>query len=95
LYFELVAFIVVELSRGFAIMSHSQKVITDTNKAPLVQVLALLFAVIAILACVVRAGTKIHMVKTLKRDDILAIVATVGPNHIYVSLDFTTFIRLY
>jgi hypothetical protein len=75
-------------------MSYSQKVITDTNKAPLVQVLALLFAVIAILACFVRAGTKIHMVKTLKKDDILAIIATVRPCPICISLNHKAVIHL-
>ncbi|KAM5349863.1 hypothetical protein ACJ41O_006368 [Fusarium nematophilum] len=58
-------------------MNPPQKVITDNNKAPLVQVLTLMFMVIAVLACFVRTGTKIHMIKTLRVDDILTIVATV------------------
>ena len=60
-------------------MSSSQRIISDTNKAPLVQVLTLMFLVIAVLACAVRTGTKIHMVKSLKVDDILAIVSTASP----------------
>lgn len=59
-------------------MSSPQRVITDTNRAPLVQVLGLMFLVIAVLASFVRSGTKIHMIKTLKADDILAIVSSVG-----------------
>ncbi|KAJ3543405.1 hypothetical protein NM208_g3603 [Fusarium decemcellulare] len=58
-------------------MNPPQKVITDTNKSPLVQVLTLMFLVIAILSCFVRTGTKIHMIKTLRVDDILTIAATV------------------
>ncbi|RGP61331.1 integral membrane [Fusarium longipes] len=57
-------------------MSSSQRIITDSNKSPLIQVLSLMFLVIAILACFVRTGTKIHMIKTLRSDDILIIVAT-------------------
>ncbi|KFA69709.1 hypothetical protein S40285_08106 [Stachybotrys chlorohalonatus IBT 40285] len=57
-------------------MSSPQRVITDTNRAPLVQVLGLMFLVIAVLASFVRSGTKIHMIKTLKADDILAIVSS-------------------
>jgi phosphatidylglycerophosphate synthase len=59
-------------------MSSPQRIISDTNKAPLVQVLTLMFLVIAILACVVRISTKVHMVKSLKVDDILVIVSTVS-----------------
>ncbi|WAO82846.1 Hypothetical protein NCS54_00001400 [Fusarium falciforme] len=58
-------------------MNPTQKVITDTNKSPLVQVLTLMFLVIALLACSVRTGTKIRMIKTLRADDILTIVASV------------------
>lgn len=59
-------------------MNPTQKVITDTNKSPLVQVLTLMFLVIALLACSVRTGTKIRMIKTLRADDILTIVASVS-----------------
>ncbi|KAF4983787.1 hypothetical protein FZEAL_871 [Fusarium zealandicum] len=58
-------------------LSHQQKVITDKNKSPLVEVLTLLFLVIAVLACFVRTGTKVHMIKTLRVDDIFTIVATI------------------
>lgn len=58
-------------------MSYTQKLITATNKGPLVQVLTLMFLVLAVLSCIVRTGTKIHMIKTLKADDLLAILATV------------------
>ncbi|KAH7224438.1 hypothetical protein B0J15DRAFT_456835 [Fusarium solani] len=58
-------------------MNPTQKVITDTNKSPLVQVLTLMFLVIALLACSVRTGTKIRMIKILRADDILTIVASV------------------
>ncbi|KAI5458829.1 hypothetical protein BGZ63DRAFT_52695 [Mariannaea sp. PMI_226] len=58
-------------------MAYSQRIITDTNKAPLIQVLTLMFLVIAILACFVRSGTKIHMIKRLRLDDTLAVLATV------------------
>ncbi|RTE85051.1 hypothetical protein BHE90_000466 [Fusarium euwallaceae] len=58
-------------------MSSTQRVITDSNKSPLVQVLTMMFLVIAILSCFVRMGTKIHMIKALRVDDILTIVATV------------------
>jgi hypothetical protein len=54
-----------------------QRIITDTDKAPLVQVLALMCAVVAVLACCVRTATKIGMVKSLKVDDLLVIAATV------------------
>ncbi|KAJ4139755.1 hypothetical protein NW768_001099 [Fusarium equiseti] len=58
-------------------MSSSQRVITDSNKSPLIQVLSLMFLVIAILACFVRTGTKLHMIKTVKFDDVLIIIATI------------------
>ncbi|KAH7121472.1 hypothetical protein EDB81DRAFT_229582 [Dactylonectria macrodidyma] len=58
-------------------MGSGQRIITDTNKGPLVQVLTLMFLVIAVLACSVRCGTKIYMVKRLKVDDIFAVVAAV------------------
>lgn len=51
--------------------------VTDHDKAPLIEVLTLMFMVIAILACFVRSGTKLYMIKTLKTDDILTVVATV------------------
>lgn len=60
------------------IMSSPQRIITDTDKAPLVEVLSMMFLVIAVLACFVRSGTKIHMVKALKIDDILAVAAAVS-----------------
>ena len=59
-------------------MSSTQKVITDSNKSPLVQVLTLMFLVVAILACLVRTGTKIYMIKALRVDDLLVIAATVS-----------------
>ncbi|KPM34783.1 hypothetical protein AK830_g11781 [Neonectria ditissima] len=58
-------------------MNSPQRIITETNKAPLVQVLALMFLVIAVLACFVRCGTKIHMTKSLKADDAVAIAASI------------------
>ncbi|KAI8650777.1 hypothetical protein NCS57_01412600 [Fusarium keratoplasticum] len=58
-------------------MNSTQRVITDSNKSPLVQVLTMMFLVVAILSCFVRMGTKIHMIKALRVDDILTIVATV------------------
>ncbi|KAF5019814.1 hypothetical protein F66182_8183 [Fusarium sp. NRRL 66182] len=58
-------------------MDSSQRIVTDSNKSPLVQVLSLMFLVIAILACLVRTGTKLYMIKTLRVDDVLTIVATV------------------
>ncbi|QPC58063.1 hypothetical protein HYE67_000294 [Fusarium culmorum] len=57
-------------------MSSSQRVIRDSNKSPLIQVLSLMFLVISILACMVRTGTKLYMIKSLRADDILIIVAT-------------------
>jgi hypothetical protein len=57
-------------------MSSSQRVITDSNKSPLIQVLSLMFLVIAILACLVRTCTKLYMIKTVRADDTLIIVAT-------------------
>lgn len=59
-------------------MHPTQKVITDSNKSPLVQVLTLMFLVISLLSCSVRIGTKIHMIKTLRVDDMLIIIATVS-----------------
>ncbi|SCV36049.1 related to integral membrane protein [Fusarium fujikuroi] len=58
-------------------MSSNQRIITDSNKSPLIQVLSLMFLVIAILSCLVRTGTKLYMIKTLRVDDVLIIVATV------------------
>lgn len=54
------------------------KVITDSNKSPLVQVLTLMFLVTAVLACLVRTVTKFHMIKTLRADDLLVVAATVS-----------------
>jgi hypothetical protein len=63
-------------------MSSNQRIITDNNKSPLIQVLSLMFLVIAILACLVRTGTKLYMIKTVRVDDILIIAATVRhPSH--------------
>lgn len=53
-----------------------QKLITDTDKAPLIEVLTLMFLVLGLLSCFVRTGTKIYKIKTVKFDDILAIIAT-------------------
>jgi hypothetical protein len=58
-------------------MSSNQRIITDNNKSPLIQVLSLMFLVIAILSCFVRTGAKLYMIKALRVDDILIIVATV------------------
>ncbi|KAF4441562.1 hypothetical protein F53441_11966 [Fusarium austroafricanum] len=58
-------------------MSSNQRIITDNNKSPLIQVLSLMFFVIAIMSCFVRTGTKLYMIKTVRVDDILIIVATV------------------
>ncbi|KAF4344165.1 integral membrane protein [Fusarium beomiforme] len=58
-------------------MSSTQRIITANNKSPLIQVLALMFCVIAILSCFVRIGTKLYMIKSLRVDDILIIVATI------------------
>ncbi|KAH7231059.1 hypothetical protein BKA59DRAFT_497644 [Fusarium tricinctum] len=55
----------------------TQKVVTDTNKSPLIQVLTLMFLVIFLFSCSVRIGTKIRMIKALRVDDMLIIVATV------------------
>lgn len=51
--------------------------VTDNDKTPLIDVLTLMFMVIAILACIVRSSTKLYMIKALKMDDILAVIATV------------------
>jgi ABC-type dipeptide/oligopeptide/nickel transport system permease component len=59
-------------------MHSTQKVITDTDKSLLVQVLVLMFVVIFLFSCSIRIGTKIRMTKTLTVDDMLTIVATVG-----------------
>jgi hypothetical protein len=56
----------------------TQKVVTDTNKSPLIQVLTLMFLVIFLFSCSVRIGTKIRMIKALRVDDMLIIVATVS-----------------
>lgn len=59
-------------------MASEQLEITDSNKSPLIQVLAWMFMVISILSCAARTGTKFYMVKTLKLDDCLALGATVS-----------------
>lgn len=59
-------------------MSSPQRVITDINKAPLIQVLTLMFLVIAILSCIVRTGTKLHVFKGLSLDDYLTVLSTVS-----------------
>jgi hypothetical protein len=59
-------------------MHSTQKVITDTDKSLLVQVLVLMFVVIFLFSCSIRIGTKIRMTKTLTVDDMLTIVATVS-----------------
>ncbi|KAK2591188.1 hypothetical protein QQS21_011122 [Conoideocrella luteorostrata] len=58
-------------------MTTKQVEITDSNKSPLIQILVWMFLVIAVLAAIARIGTKLHMVKTLKTDDCLAMSATV------------------
>ncbi|KAH7258035.1 hypothetical protein BKA59DRAFT_392149 [Fusarium tricinctum] len=58
-------------------MHPTQRIITDTNKSPLIQVLTLMFLVISLLSCSVRIGTKIRIIKTLRVDDMLTVVATV------------------
>ncbi|OAQ64781.1 hypothetical protein VFPPC_06008 [Pochonia chlamydosporia 170] len=57
-------------------MAQTQVEITDSNKSPLIQILSWFFLVVAILAALARSGTKLHMVKTLKLDDWLAVAAT-------------------
>jgi hypothetical protein len=59
-------------------MHPTQRIITDTNKSPLIQVLTLMFLVISLLSCSVRIGTKIRIIKTLRVDDMLTVVATVS-----------------
>lgn len=59
-------------------MHPTQRIITDTNKSPLIQVLTLMFLVISLLSCFVRIGTKIRIIKTLRVDDMLTVVATVS-----------------
>jgi hypothetical protein len=59
-------------------MAQDQVRITDSNKSPLIQILAWFFLVVVILSAMARCGTKLHMVKTLKLDDWLAISATVS-----------------
>ncbi|EFX05036.1 hypothetical protein CMQ_5298 [Grosmannia clavigera kw1407] len=57
-------------------MTSSRKVITDDDKSALIQVLALFLLTLNILACSVRSGAKIYIIKALKADDILAILGT-------------------
>lgn len=54
-----------------------QNLITDDDKSALIEVVTLMFMVLSILACLVRTGTKLYMIKTVKWDDILVIIATV------------------
>lgn len=61
-----------------AIMNSPQReLVTDYNKSPLIQILAWMFLVIVVLACIARTGTKLYMVNRLKVEDWFAIVATV------------------
>lgn len=57
--------------------SPQRELVTDYNKSPLIQILAWMFLVIVVLACIARTGTKLYMVKRLKAEDWFAIVATV------------------
>lgn len=54
-----------------------RELVTDHNKSPLIQILAWMFFVIVVLACIARTGTKLYMVKRLKSEDWFAIAATV------------------
>ncbi|EFY91775.1 hypothetical protein MAC_02060 [Metarhizium acridum CQMa 102] len=58
-------------------MAQTQVRITDFNKSPLIQILSWFFMVVVILSAIARCGTKLHMVKTLKLDDWLAVAATI------------------
>lgn len=57
--------------------AYAQNLITDDDKSALIEVVTLMFMVLAILACLVRTGTKLYMIKTVKLDDILVIAATI------------------
>ncbi|KAJ2971431.1 hypothetical protein NQ176_g7687 [Zarea fungicola] len=54
-----------------------RELVTDINKSPLIQILAWMFFVIVVLACIARTGTKLYMVKRLKSEDWFAIAATI------------------
>lgn len=54
-----------------------RELVTDINKSPLIQILAWMFLVVAVLACIARTGTKLYMIKRLKTEDWFAVVATV------------------
>ncbi|KID86812.1 choline transport protein [Metarhizium guizhouense ARSEF 977] len=58
-------------------MAQKQVQITDSNKSPLIQILSWFFMVVVILSAIARCGTKLHMVKTLKSEDWLAVAATI------------------
>ncbi|OAA50749.1 hypothetical protein BBO_00696 [Beauveria brongniartii RCEF 3172] len=62
-----------------------RELVTDNNKSPLIQILAWMFLVIAVLACIARSGTKLYMVKRLKAEDWLAIVATIAACGQYIA----------
>lgn len=59
-------------------MDATQRIISDTNKAPLVQVVTLMLLVVGIMSCLVRSCTKYYMIKTLKVDDLLTIASCVS-----------------
>ncbi|OAA39933.1 hypothetical protein ISF_09835 [Cordyceps fumosorosea ARSEF 2679] len=65
--------------------SPPRELVTDNNKSPLIQILAWMFLVIAVLACVARTGTKLYMVKRLKAEDWFAIVATIAACGQYIA----------
>jgi hypothetical protein len=56
-------------------MDATQRIITDTDKAPLIQVVTLMLLVVGIMSCLVRSCTKYYMIKTLKADDLLTIAS--------------------
>jgi len=58
-------------------MASHRELVTDTNKSPLIQILSWLFLVIVVLSCAARTGTKLHMTKSLKAEDYVAIAASV------------------
>ncbi|KAJ6784664.1 hypothetical protein PWT90_03227 [Aphanocladium album] len=62
-----------------------RELVTDINKSPLIQILAWMFLVIVVLACIARSGTKLYMVKRLKTEDWFAIVATIAACGQYIA----------
>ncbi|TQV90437.1 PTH11-like integral membrane protein [Cordyceps javanica] len=66
--------------------SPQRELVTDRNKSPLIQILAWMFLVIAVLSCIARSGTKLYMVKRLKTEDWYAIVATIAACGQYIAL---------